>query len=499
MEKHEVVLTDLLALVTEEERSDPAKSDPSHPSFDWSPLLDRSPYLGVDAPIGVGAPPLKIIVPPGRFQFSRSIVFNRPVHLIGAGPSTVLYFAQGVHGIFVPHAPVMGVPGGAGSVIEDLEISAWGQQPIETEVYGVYTLSTITVRRVRIRGFVDGLHVFGSVAHPDPALISNANCSQFYNVDIYFSTRNGLYLKGPDANQCLIIALNASDNGSILPDGTRVGWGVDDQSFLGNIYLSCHTSSNKGGSYRSLDPNAKSLFVGCYAELDQNAADIRPPSFAVGGIMTVTSDTTGILTMAGGALSVREFLAQFGNEFVGLAGGVPKTFLTLGSHAPSSVYRIRKDPPLPLVTRDPTVHTGWFGMTWMNADAGTPWAVCDAYAPEYYEGSSGYAKAWFPFSFMFGFGEDRIHMMSGPGVPTAPGNYQRGTIIINSKPQAGKPMWWACVRASSTAEPAGAWLAGTAYPSKAALVPVKVAARKAAKKTAKKSAKKRTSKRATRR
>jgi len=84
-----------------------------------------------------------------------------------------------------------------------------------------------------------------------------------------------LLVDGADVNAGVVTALDCSSNG---------GWGINDSSFLGNTYVACHVDGNTLGSYRSDDPNARNVFVGCYSEGGWPASSIAFPSIVVGGL-----------------------------------------------------------------------------------------------------------------------------------------------------------------------------------------------------------------------
>lgn len=93
---------------------------------------------------------------------------------------------------------------------------------------------------------------------------ANANNSIINKCSIIRCNLDGFYTRGGDSNACTITALNAASNGR---------YGVNDSSFLGNHYFSCHTASNGAGAYYSNATNNFSVFLGCYSEGD---AQVQP-------------------------------------------------------------------------------------------------------------------------------------------------------------------------------------------------------------------------------
>lgn len=85
-----------------------------------------------------------------------------------------------------------------------------------------------------------------------------ANLGTVTNVQAWFSGGGSLYI-GQDANQVNIIGGNAFGN---------YGYGLVDESFLGNTFIGYHCQDNIRGSYRILN----STFINCYAEGAQGPA-----------------------------------------------------------------------------------------------------------------------------------------------------------------------------------------------------------------------------------
>jgi hypothetical protein len=178
-----------------------------------------------------------------------------PLGGVGSGRRTGAT-ATGRHGVVVA---------GAASVhLEDLDISFMGGD-------GIW-----------ITAPADGVH--------NADLWSIRNCSVFQN------GANGLHLAGGDANAGLCELLNATGN---------EGWGILDESFLGNTYIACHTNANglvfeagpllpDSGSFRITAVANYSTFVGCYAELNQN-----PPDLAASlTVLVVGGNLAGLATNA---------------------------------------------------------------------------------------------------------------------------------------------------------------------------------------------------------
>lgn len=86
---------------------------------------------------------------------------------------------------------------------------------------------------------------------------------------------DGLYTHGADSNAGSIVNVDASYNRN---------YGFNDNSFLGNTYVACHTSGNTLGGYRTTNSNARNLLLNCYAEGDQPAPNMVAPTIVIGGL-----------------------------------------------------------------------------------------------------------------------------------------------------------------------------------------------------------------------
>ena len=103
----------------------------------------------------------------------------------------------------------------------------------------------------------------------------NANLSRYYNIRIDQAESHGLFVDGSDANVCHFENMDVTHSG---------GWGIYDDGFLGNTYLTCHTSSNELGGYKTTNLHARHTIVGCYAE-DGQANEFNCSATILGGFM----------------------------------------------------------------------------------------------------------------------------------------------------------------------------------------------------------------------
>lgn len=147
--------------------------------------------------------------------------------------------------------------------------------------------------------------------HPIDTLTGAPTATGSYSVVI----GNGIYTHGDDANNMNCFACTFTGN---------FGWGVLEDSFLGNAYWGCNTSSNGVGAYYANNASGLgNVFIGCYSEEDQLASVIGSPAIVIGG------DHGAPLT-GSGLFLVHETSTQL--AFKNGSGGK----VTLGSRDPGS-------------------------------------------------------------------------------------------------------------------------------------------------------------------
>lgn len=245
---------------------------------------------------------------------------------------------------------------------------------IESSI-GVLVNSLGFLERVYVRGFAsDGIKVHGTVEAGDPADYTNANNGSLTHCKSELNLGHGLHVRGSDGN---VISVYHFDG------GTNQKYGIYDRSFLGNTYINCHTEDNGftstrgrirhggvnywckrdalgiepgvtanwqnywavntlvgfgdeyftpypydnakqyygNGAFASIDANARTLFLNCYAEGNQGGVLMEGSStMVIGGLMAVmdygASDVgdNSILSMQpygnDRAFSVRNLLVQ---------------------------------------------------------------------------------------------------------------------------------------------------------------------------------------------
>lgn len=208
-----------------------------------------------------------IHIPAGTYTCSATISLTKPVHLTGdsgvgnIAVATKITFPADTTGIRVEY-PFQGI----GSRIEGLALVSSGG----TTGHGIEMVATAAARDCQISSFPEnGIELFGNV--PD----SNVNGFYLENIIIRECGGDGVHTQGGDGNAGIGIGIQIFD---------CQGWGINDDGFLGNVWISCQTDSNITGPYTTSQVSARSTYVGCYSEGNQNPSVFSQWSWIVGGL-----------------------------------------------------------------------------------------------------------------------------------------------------------------------------------------------------------------------
>jgi hypothetical protein len=481
---------------------------------DWLPALWRA-QDDWDEGLSTADPSrgFTLLFEPIVYEFSDTIPLIRGMSLVGSGGSfysngTVFRFPAGKHGILVceklgaparpaalgtpPARPRPARPGapvgtsaecpprdGFGSIIERITIVASAADAAGPLAHGVVMHNRAVLKDVYVEGFSgDGLHIVaavdglvdddGSVVHP-----SNASVWQATNCTLSGCGRHGLYVSGPDANAGCAIALDLRNNG---------GWGVLDESFLGNTYLGCVAHANIGGSFSAPQTIGSSAFLNCYAEGDQPKARISRVHFVLGSIFDVEpppGETVGpaMISADGGAgVALPNSARAYG---LPASAGDPerqRVSLSIGSsEAPNVALALERLPqraaelPYRLVygvppgTAGAAQAPGWWDMNY----GAQPSASAFRLSTEQADARYGPGQFWMPRGYFIGNPNEGavpvIRTVAGTGIPTSePGSggaWQRGDRVLNAAPDPLLNPWagWICVESPQPGDTVGKW------------------------------------------
>lgn len=160
-----------------------------------------------------------------------------------SGGSSVMRWGAGATGIRVQRFDTSGAGGASNGHANDATLGGNGTilsglflegafAAAEGEFYGIQGRAAISVRDCYLQKWEgDAVRIVANSGG-----VPQGEASSF-GIDRVFTQlcRNGLYVDGGDANIGLILGLSAVSNRQ---------WGVWDSSFLGNVYIGCHSSGN---------------------------------------------------------------------------------------------------------------------------------------------------------------------------------------------------------------------------------------------------------------
>ena len=390
----------------------------------------------------------KVYVPLGKYYLSSTIVLTNQVQLYGdtsgygytLGPT--LIFPAGKTGIYAHTTTGAGNYTGAGSIIQGLSLQGTAGTADAIGGHGIHSQTTILVRNVFIKSFVgNGINITADTAGSGYGY-GNANGWSIKDVTVQ-DCYNGVYITGGDAN---------AGNGSSINVTSATNCGIYDSSFLGNTWLGCQVVST-GSAYKTDNPNARTLFVGCYAEGGAGLSSILAPSMVLGGILSTSSSFVD---------STSAFIGN-GSAGYGLISSVTfnaPTF-TLGYSQPlTSGTGLSFPDTAGTYSWTFAKQTGSWGYQW--AGGGTPGnpehfsfydrnaTPANGYARDISSVSSPTASAGAVGIGQHYFGNNSQMLWRGISASApATGAYLQGDIIYNSAPSAGGYIGWVCTTSGS--------------------------------------------------
>ncbi len=402
-----------------------------------------------------------VIIPQGKYKLLSPILLDRGVVLEGMGPGA--YYGVGLF-------PALGVTAilqqaVSGQVVENntiRNIEIVGPNGIGTwtgaEAHGIDARFAIRIENVRV------FNMTGHGINLVPDLIGDlcyVNC-----VDIYNCGGDGIHISGGDANAGLFMRC------SVVACG---GWGINDNSFLGNTHIGHHTNGNFG-PFKAEQAANYSLWLGCYSEGGQADSIIGGNGSIViggdhgcpvgGGAFSILEghSATRLLfqTNAAGFSGTRGECVQIGgsdpltlkNKFsIDFSGG---TYMALALRGPSVG---QTDYPSTGDAAQPFGNSSW--ITWFPGGSEIIRSAVGHYRASFPSNVTGAAltnravepgASWFDFMYLGGsslYGGNARRVASVHSNLTnldqiAP-TWQLGDLIFNANPvNNGDPMGWIC-------------------------------------------------------
>ena len=214
-----------------------------------------------------------IYMPTANYNFSQGIQINsKPIHLFGDNGSvfspyaTKLFFPKESMGLII----IRNKEGAyQETIIENLCLIVAGNT--KEWMDGIVIRGRVTLRGIYVKGFYNGIEGFANMQEKND--MSGSFIEKCFAAE---NTNDGFWLGRVDGNAVTVIGCDARDNGR---------FGFNDDSFLGNNFLSCMAHYNKQGDFfvRAKN-NARSMFLGCYSEGGNKISRLGPLSTVIGGI-----------------------------------------------------------------------------------------------------------------------------------------------------------------------------------------------------------------------
>ena len=283
------------------------------------------------------------------------------------------------------------------------------------------------------------LYVCDNISNAYPySVYTNVNTSRLYNVSISKCGRHGIYTALIDSNASIIVGAVFKNNG---------GWGVYENSGLGNTYIGCHSAGNALGAYYTnteSDVN-RNLFVGCSGE---GVVQLETPAQWIGSSSEQVASYTpqGYMRSGAAVLNSQGIFPLFRQKirFNNIANLIPN--LQTGPPAGQGVFfdaggesdqiagfgnLQEKDWDLALsnLPVNDTDHDISYAFVKQGLDAGRPLALSGLFSKHLPPG-----MPWLPFGFFISQNNitgngPRVRVTVGSGAPKAEPVYWNGLYV----------------------------------------------------------------------
>lgn len=390
-------------------------------------LSDQAAWNAFYADLGDwGAEVQTLLVGNGAYNFDTTLFINKKIHIIGIGNqhggNSVFDFPDSVDGVWLQN-------GAAWSTIESVKLRVpgannntdLGNHGMVIQAHGVHLF------KCEVENF-SGIGFNFSAGGG-----TNANSCYVEHCRAVSNKAGGFRAGGSDANDITFINCDATNNGF---------YGFSDQSFLGNYYIGCHTATNDSMGYYAENINARSVFLGCYAEADQPPSEINNRSMYIGGINAsgLTGDGSWLQGEVGGGVNSNSFKVRR------LVNGSNNQTVTFGSEASGNL----------IVDYDRNGPEAWdWGIIYNNGtlDMG-PIDIMTQYTnvrAGFRDSTELHNQVLFLDGFFLsGDGNDlNARKFYGRNAAPTTGSYIKGDRVWNIDPDQGEPSYWICTASGS--------------------------------------------------
>ncbi len=330
-------------------------------------------------------------------------------------------------------APDGTYPNGAGSALRDLYIRSNGGG---SGVDGIWMRATTAIENVTIRGFSGrGLRIEASISAGNPVK-GNANLWTLTNVSLIANGSHGLHVKSNDANAGVAARLDCTGNG---------GWGVLDESLIGNTYIGCHQANNILGAIKTID-TAPNTVIGDYIEIGAagDNADFGDGTTVIGdlaGQSPSSSASSRAFVMTAGlsvAAPYRHLNRRATPNIVSVLGSLQPNYGAIGWGSSNDVIGAANQADWQIQYN---TSSQWWDFQYQSG--GNPFTVM-----RFPTGSTLANPRKFAADFPNGHFLGGLFRGVGSAAPTT-GAWLQGDVIQNSVPTAGGSAGWICTTAGS--------------------------------------------------
>jgi hypothetical protein len=396
-----------------------------------------------------------IIIPAttlNSWVISQTLNVRKKVHMIGqiaqgtGEKGTTLVFPANTSGIVfnsyntslydtVAVDPLL--PGAYGSILEN--VAFFGDKAgSSTAGDGVVVRCSMECRGVAVRNFYRyGFRIYADLG-AGGSIEGDANQWTLYRCQAILNGDHGVYVNGDDANTGVAIKVFSQSNG---------GYGIFDNSLIGNTYIGCDTVGNTLGSMSATRASAANTIIGLWEDGAATSQFDGASQTIIGGNGGNPSATSSAFSMWGGIAQRKpyQYINNRGSQQVGaqLGANYNDTTMTVMAYGAAtaegglSTWKFQFD----------AAQNVWF----------LQYAGSTSFQPIAYPNSSGALwtnKKFTGAIFQNGYAVKnagatystaKVRML-GTAPPTTD-TYEQGDIFYNSAPSnaAGQPIGWVCV------------------------------------------------------
>lgn len=199
------------------------------------------------------------ILPEGEYILNSGLLsVDKTIALIGGGGTPGLR----THFLIYHTDPAITITskkvGSRIAYIENIRLSNRQNTYLSTS-HGIVSTVVTRMKDVEVLNFGgDGIYLWGDGGSGRPESYgSNVSFCHFESVTVAMCRGNGISIQGGDANAGHFENIDIRDNWQ---------YGIYDNSFLGNHWVSTMAHNNRRGNYMVPSVNSRSTFTGCYSE-----------------------------------------------------------------------------------------------------------------------------------------------------------------------------------------------------------------------------------------